>query len=874
MKRCLIIGALILHGCVCAAENVSQFDAWGTRGQELVPVPNGWTQVRGEPRVRELPHVSQDNKAAGFIAFERSAFEEVYPDTVPAWYELNPRLQAFACRGEYEPLTLGIYALENLQDVTVSISEIKTDKDVLPTNHFDVRWVRPIRSRVSYKNEADKRYRLAPFYLEKHQRLSIEKGSSAQVWITFKTPDSAEGGEYTGKVSVQARDRASVDFPVRIRVLPMKLPSVPIGMSMYYARPAANPALREKELIDMREHGINSSVAIGVGAQIVSRDRDFGADDVEATRRATAEGMELRRKVYGAEVDKWPVVIDVGHQVLYSWDGKKFWFEFWPRSEKVESDFIKAIQVTTDSIKRYTKAPLRLFVMDEPGGHPENLKDTLYYNSLAKRHFPELTSWCSIGGGLTTGIDEISILGKDVDVLVTNRFTPDILKRLLARMKPYGVYNAGSSAEAVNSFVRDRYFFGVYGWKTGASEITQWAYNFGNPWKEPFRSNHGYAYPAEDGPIPSIAFESIREGIDDYRYHDLLWRMVTVARKSGSEECKQAASKAEDTAREIMNEIDFDFQRRGSASAPASSRTMEKWRWRIAAACLELLKHVKLDAALSTEAVRPGPLEFELPDDGAGEVKGKNLIPDGSFENGAGVWKGVPGEKSKHGTGEVDSSIGHNSKSSFKLHNSDAASGASAMVCVYGWGKPMPEMVFSAGKTYEFSGWIKSDDTSPQLRLAIPDKKGSDIRSGEFEPVAGGWRRTYTRVTMTADATPTYFAVWLQGPGTAWCDDLSVHEVEVAPLEVDMSTDMVDASDRAISLVLKQSGGTNPLKVRVTIPGATVAQEISIEPRGSNEVIIDPATLTLGNHEIRAQIVGTDQVRKITVRRVIGPFEK
>src|SRR5581483_6176299 len=127
----------------------------------------------------------------------------------------------------------------------------------------------------------------------------------------------------------------------------------------------------------------------------------------------------------------------------------------------------------------------------------------------------------------------------------------------LDRKKPYGIYNGGGATDRLSGYTRDRYFFGFYCWKTGASEILQWVYACGEPWKAPIRDNEGYTYPAAtgDGSLPSIPWEGVREGITDYRYTDLLWRLITAVKKSGDAKAVAAAKDGEAAALEIMSAI-------------------------------------------------------------------------------------------------------------------------------------------------------------------------------------------------------------------------------------------------------------------------------------------------------------------------------
>jgi hypothetical protein len=95
---------------VIAGEHVpAQFQAWGTRGPALPPVPAEWTEARAEPRVPNPPVPTKAEAANGFIIFQRRPFAAIYHDTVPALFARAGRLEAFAAQGQYEPLSFALY---------------------------------------------------------------------------------------------------------------------------------------------------------------------------------------------------------------------------------------------------------------------------------------------------------------------------------------------------------------------------------------------------------------------------------------------------------------------------------------------------------------------------------------------------------------------------------------------------------------------------------------------------------------------------------------------------------------------------------------------------------------------------------------------
>jgi hypothetical protein len=121
----------------------------------------------------------------------------------------------------------------------------------------------------------------------------------------------------------------------------------------------------------------------------------------------------------------------------------------------LEADFFNAIAVCQEAIKTEGGPPMRLFVMDEPGGHPNTLQETINYHKLLKEKLPHLQTYVTLGAGLSLGIDELGLLGPCADLVTLNRFDSEIGRQLVDRHKPYGVYNGGGATEAITGYTRD-----------------------------------------------------------------------------------------------------------------------------------------------------------------------------------------------------------------------------------------------------------------------------------------------------------------------------------------------------------------------------------------------------------------------------------
>ena len=185
-------------------------------------------------------------------------------------------------------------------------------------------------------------------------------------------------------------------------------------------------------------------------------------------------------------------------------------------------------------------------------------------------------------------------------------------------------------------------------------------------------------------------------------------------------------------------------------------------------------------------------------------------------------------------------------------------------------------MSLSAGKTYEFSGFIQASSAKPQIRLALPE--GSVVRENEGEDPAetSGWRRLWRRVTVSKDVKPSYLAIWLQGPGRIWADDLSFRELVLPPFALEAEQTLIDGFGKNLSVRIKQFSSAE-ISVKVQPPGRNQPQIVTVPPQGEALVDFDPTALPVGSHELKAELVkpaGAPYSLTVTFRRVIGPFDR
>jgi hypothetical protein len=483
---------------------------------------------------------------------------------------------------------------------------------------------------------------------------------------------------------------------------------------------------------------------------------------------------------------------------------------------------------------------------------------------------------------MALGFDEIGQLSPWVDFLSTNRFTPEIARALLARSKPYGIYNGAGDSPA-----GARLFFGFYGWKTGAAGIAQWAYNFGS--KGIFQGggmrseDDGYVYYGPDGPLPSIMWEAVREGIKDYRATDALWRMIQAAERLEKPAARAAANRARRALNDVLRQIGWDVQAMtsGDRAAPPHPSSLRKWRLAVLREILALQSSVPSLPPPTSPARSPFDHPWAQPA-ASREQAGPEVFPGSGFETALDPWR-IEAWKGA-GSGALDRAEAHGGGQSLRLDiPADAGSEAITVLVWPSWGGGKITFDLGADRTYEFSAWVKLQDRQapPDLRCSVPQATVRATRTGREAPDARGWQRLWLRLEMRASATPTYLAVWLQGPGTAWVDDLQMREVLPPPLQVRCDQATYDSADaigvismttaphlpgvpHALQVRLTRADGTEVARVAAPFQSATPVATTATPPRltllapvslRGCECRFSPAMLPPGDYSVKAALL-------------------
>lgn len=494
-----------------------------------------------------LPEFPAEARAAGYVVHTRPWAENIYPETVPYPATFNPTLEAFASLGEYEPLTFAVYAIEDLVDCRVTVSDL-TGPGTIRTDEIDLKMVQFANSRPNYTAVGS--YKVVPDYLRTFETVDVPAARNQRFWLTVHVPENAEPGIYTGTIEFTARRAGQTvqsRIPIRFRVLPIRLQQDPERVyGIYYrdpldrARNAADDYSREYyerqaeiQGADMNAHGTVLCVPLSAW---ISVPRD-SAQPIEFKFDWEALARRIERcHRFGYD---GPFVMSINTGGLYERHmGERFGSHL--RGAKpcppAFSEELRAMIAYLEAGRKERGMPEFLYYpVDEPGGNPDQVAFMVQCLEAIR------------AAGARTYVtadpthEVFEPMRPYVDVWCTQPFLPDrdtILKDSAERGVEYWCYPNHINGENDHTTVagaRMTYGFGF--WRSGFKVLIPWIYSStgGHPFNNLDASSADFFNrPGPDGTVwPVPMWEAYREGYDDYRYVYTCAQLVEQARRAG-----------------------------------------------------------------------------------------------------------------------------------------------------------------------------------------------------------------------------------------------------------------------------------------------------------------------------------------------------
>ncbi|MCS7254861.1 MAG: DUF6067 family protein [Armatimonadota bacterium] len=457
----------------------------------------------------------------GYVVFTRHWLDNFSRMSRPRPGEIGA-VRVFASLGEYEPATVLVWALKPLRSVRVSATELFGEKATIPPSSVEVRIVRSIRN--------------LPTFHEKRRQVDILEGQTQVFWLLVYIPQQTPPGFYEGRIVVQPENSEPTQVPLLVRVLPLKLPTSPRGYGFWWGLDARwngyyskdrDTVLEQirKQFILLREYGCNMVSCYLIPKMMRQPDSsiayDFAQDHWGHNVFSLADFFQIghETKFFSPKVPlQYP-----GAEALHSWWVAKFLGV--DRNSEEFSKFYREACRAIDKRAKEQGLTLAFACVDEIGNAPERRQEALRFYRVAKEAgvLTSVTDNSMHGGVHLMGqkrFDEI------IDMRLYNFVTPEMIEHTRRSGDRLWLYNLGSTGWNAKL---DRFVFGFFAERCGAEGVSQWAFQWPSSALSPYeaaakneRTGWHYVLPAPDGPIPTLALEGVREGIDDARYLHLL----------------------------------------------------------------------------------------------------------------------------------------------------------------------------------------------------------------------------------------------------------------------------------------------------------------------------------------------------------------
>ena len=488
------------------------------------------------------PQITPADRARGFVLFSRDWMRDVYTNDRPLSAERAEKLSGSAFAGEHEPVTLSLWPLADLGRVTVTPGDLKgPDGASIPAGAIDAGHVQYRLSRVTMEGSV---YTIAPRLIQPSSTVAMPKGVTRRFWLTVKVPEDARPGVYRGTVTV-APERGEalavpLEFTVRKGTLDqVDIPAGPWGHTIDLPwegdeADAWNRAMAVKSLRKLREYGFTTASGLPV---ITYRGFKDGKPVLDFTTG------DAQMKMFREAGFRMPVVTYCalgGLSTYYQDEGAMRAAGF-----RDYSQFIKAVfGAVEEHAEQSGWLPVYWNIGDEPIGEDltRSAENAEAYRKAFPKGPPRFTAASSFRG--SDPKDPHFRLSKALHVADWNVHDEDSVKLLHDAGGDWAFYNGGN-----------RWTYGVYLFKAakqfGMKFRVSWHWNVvaGDPYYALDCREDDYAWcnSSPDGElIPSVRFEQLREGLDDYR------RMLTLARLAKEKAGTPAARAAESLIAEVL----------------------------------------------------------------------------------------------------------------------------------------------------------------------------------------------------------------------------------------------------------------------------------------------------------------------------------
>jgi hypothetical protein len=504
----------------------------------------------------------------GYAAWPVPTLDPCHADTLPPDPRPSIALQVKAARGETRAANLAIRALTDLTNVWVEVTDLSDgDGHTIPAAATNCRHVRYMAGPNSEFFVPVLNWR--PHILQDDFPIGIPEQITKQFWLDVHVPNDAEGGTYTGTVTIHTSGTDLV-VPLTVTVWPFELdPADHMSYGWYYVGPddrycfkdfpglaGAGDDMLRLDFADMLAHGFNAVQFPTPECWPVNPSTGWvdGLNMTELDRYVSA----MADTGFGGLGHDQAGTLSIANQILRHSSVSEF-----------DSNFNASYKDVLGRIVDWGSTsglPLVMYLVDEPReagiqSWNRNLADTLAYCDLANQ-VPGVVSTVTVMSDSNGGLD-YTVIVDETDVAQTHPWSASsgLITKALAQEKPIWFYNTWDhDMWSQHRWADLRFIYGYYQYEVGDG-CWEWHFDWldGGGWDpfpySPFNNQWHFTYPSPNGPIATLKYEWASQGISDYRYAATLARLADEAKTTGIPEFIAWANQAEALLQSLLDDI-------------------------------------------------------------------------------------------------------------------------------------------------------------------------------------------------------------------------------------------------------------------------------------------------------------------------------
>lgn len=320
-----------------------------------------------------------------YVVYSRHYLEKVYPNSVPREDELTNELDIFEVGGNHEPLTFSVYAVNDLIDVNVSVTDLVKGSDIISSDDIDIMNV--IFSDLRWSSTWSSSYGTNPNYLDPFETVNMSAGESRQFWLNVYVPEDASPGVYKGKINVSFENSPEAEINISIEVFNLDLTDAK-AFPAIYGDPEYNEFISEEVVLqDIADHGLypiinfDPEISYSQAEQKVI-DIDYGE---EITKLTLWQG-------YGLVKERSPIFVNDDKKSRIWIGGCGGVNDYYQREcGEFDEEYGGVVLNYSDFVGSYGVLDTAFSFLDEPHFDPGKRRTAVRLNRIAKSN--DLSTW-------------------------------------------------------------------------------------------------------------------------------------------------------------------------------------------------------------------------------------------------------------------------------------------------------------------------------------------------------------------------------------------------------------------------------------------------------------------------------------------------